>query len=137
MTTKVVIDEYYLFQYSLLLNAPSAPSDADGATARGGAFVAFVFSSRKNVFSRKVSTVNLKGTVRRKNETRQKKRFLFVQYALCHLATSITDPLGATLYLAPQPGSPSGVKSAGDGRFVSTTLCHDFPPGGGGSAAST
>ena len=116
MTTKVVIDEYYLFQYSLLLNAPSAPSDADGATARGGAFVAFVFSSRKNVFSRKVSTV---------------------QYALCHLATSITDPLGATLYLAPQPGSPSGVKSAGDGRFVSTTLCHDFPPGGGGSAAST
>lgn len=134
MTTKVVIDEYYLFQYSLLLNAPSAPSDADGATARGGAFVAFVFSSRKNVFSRKVST---KGTVRRKNETRQKKRFLFVQYALCHLATSITDPLGATLYLAPQPGSPSGVKSAGDGRFVSTTLCHDFPPGGGGSAAST
>lgn len=131
MTTKVVIDEYYLFQYSLLLNAPSAPSDADGATARGGAFVAFVFSSRKNVFSRKVSTV------RRKNETRQKKRFLFVQYALCHLATSITDPLGATLYLAPQPGSPSGVKSAGDGRFVSTTLCHDFPPGGGGSAAST
>ena len=131
MTTKVVIDEYYLFQYSLLLNAPSAPSDADGATARGGAFVAFVFSSRKNVFSRKVSTV------RRKNETRQKKRFLFVQYSLCHLATSITDPLGATLYLAPQPGSPSGVKSAGDGRFVSTTLCHDFPPGGGGSAAST
>ncbi len=131
MTTKVVIDEYYLFQYSLLLNAPSAPSDADGATARGGAFVAFVFSSRKNVFSRKVSTV------RRKNETRQKKRFLFVLYALCHLATSITDPLGATLYLAPQPGSPSGVKSAGDGRFVSTTLCHDFPPGGGGSAAST
>jgi hypothetical protein len=125
VTTKVVIDEYYLFQYSLLLNAPSAPSDADGATARGGAFVAFVFSSRKNVFSR------------RKNETRQKKRFLFVQYALCHLATSITDPLGATLYLAPQPGSPSGVKSAGDGRFVSTTLCHDFPPGGGGSAAST
>ena len=136
MTTKVVIDEYYLFQYSLLLNAPSAPSDADGATARGGAFVAFVFSSRKNVFSRKVSTVMVI-TVRRKNETRQKKRFLFVQYALCHLATSITDPLGATLYLAPQPGSPSGVKSAGDGRFVSTTLCHDFPPGGGGSAAST
>ena len=132
MTTEVVIDEYYLFQYSLLLNAPSAPSDADGATARGGAFVAFVFSSRKNVFSR-----NRKGTVRCKNETRQKKRFLFVQYALCHLATSITDPLGATLYLAPQPGSPSGVKSAGDGRFVSTTLCHDFPPGGGGSAAST
>ena len=134
MTTKVVIDEYYLFQYSLLPNAPSAPSDADGATARGGAFVAFVFSSRKNVFSRlQVSKV----TVRRKNETRQKKHLLFVQYALCHLATSITDPLGATLYLAPQPGSPSGVKSAGDGRFVSTTLCHDFPPGGGGSAAST
>lgn len=132
MTTKVVIDEYYLFQYSLLL---SAPSDADGATARGGAFVAFVFSSRKNVFSRKVSTVRVPyGDI---HETRQKKRFLFVQYALCHLATSITDPLGATLYLAPHPGSPSGVKSAGDGRFVSTTLCHDFPPGGGGSAAST
>ena len=135
MTTKVVIDEYYLFQYSLLLNAPSAPSDADGATARGGAFVAFVFSSRKNVFSRKVSTVRLPYVGQ--TPTRQKKHLLFVQYALCHLATSITDPLGATLYLAPQPGSPSGVKSAGDGRFVSTTLCHDFPPGGGGSAAST
>lgn len=135
MTTKVVIDEYYLFQYSLLL---SAPSDADGATARGGAFgafVAFVFSSRKNVFSRKVSTVRLPYVGQ--TPTRQKKHLLFVQYALCHLATSITDPLGATLYLAPHPGSPSGVKSAGDGRFVSTTLCHDFPPGGGGSAAST
>lgn len=54
-----------------------------------------------------------------------------------HLATSITDPLGATLYLPPHPGSPSGVKSAGEGRFVSTTLCQLFPPGGAGSAAST
>jgi len=53
VTTKVVIDEYYLFQYSRVVLL-SAPSDADGATARGGAFgafVAFVFSSRKNVFS--------------------------------------------------------------------------------------
>ena len=46
-----------------------------------------------------------------------------------HLATSITEPLGATLCLAPHPGSPSGVKSAGEGRFVSTTLCQLFPPG--------
>ena len=54
-----------------------------------------------------------------------------------HLATSMTAPLGATLYLAPTPPSPCSTKSAGGGRFVSTTLCQDLPPGGGGSAAST
>ena len=41
------------------------------------------------------------------------------------------------MYRAPTPAFPSGVKSSGDGRFVSAIRHHDVPPGGGGSAAST